>query len=195
MSSGVLTQGDLSKMRKNIKISAASTILLLLVMCFALMACSDVPPSTQRVSEQTQEEVVRSAMAAVPAYRIQEYTAREDVNVYLQETEGRNTWYVYALNFNGDALFYIVSDIKPRNICVSLTAPDRKVHGTNGNIVMTAPALDGVYYSGNSCDAYYMRDKTTKNFIELAGSTFTLVTSKAPLPIYADAELLKPAAE
>ena len=164
----------------------------LLVVLGGLIACSETPPSTKQVSERTQEEVVRSGMAAVPAYRIQEYTAREDINVYLQETEGRNTWYVYALNFNGDALFYVVSDIKPRNICVSLTAPDRKVTGTNGNVVMAAPALDAVYYSEGACDAYYLRDKTTKNFIELAGSTFTLITSKAPLSIYDEAIQLKP---
>lgn len=175
------------------KLLAPFVVLMLVLALGGLVGCLDEsPPSTKRVSERTQEEVVRSGMAAVPAYRISEYTAREDINVYLQETEGRNIWYVYALNFNGDALFYVVSDIKPRNICVSLTAPDRKVTGTNGNVVMAAPALDAVYYPPGACDAYYLRDSVTQNFIELAGSTFSLITSKSPLSIYDEAIQLRP---
>ena len=34
---------------------------------------------------------------------------------------------------------------------------------------------------GAGCNAYYMRDAATGGFIELAGGTFSLVSSKTPL--------------
>ena len=71
------------------------------------------------------------------------------------KTEGRHTWYVHALSFTGDPLFYIVSDLKPRNICVSITAPDRVDGSTStSRILRSAPALDGVYYGSAACNAY-----------------------------------------
>ena len=112
-------------------------------------------------------------------------------NWYLQETEGRHTWYVYALSQSGEPLFYIVSDMKPRNICISITAPDRLDTSGSGRVVRSAPALDGVYYGGAGCDAYYMRDATTGGFIELAGRSFTLLASKTPLFVETDIRRLE----
>ena len=40
--------------------------------------------------------------------------------------------------------------------------------------------------AGAGCDAYYLRDVSTGNFIELAGQTFTLISSKVPLGIETD---------
>ena len=151
-----------------------------------LAACG---PDDSRLSREAQDASSERAFTAVPPYIPNEYTAREDINWYLQETEGRHTWYIYALSMTGEPLFYIVSDMKPRNICVSITAPDRV--STNGG-VRSAPALDGVYYGGAGCNAYYMRDAATGGFIELAGDTFTLVSSKTPLFLETDIRRLEP---
>lgn len=158
----------------------------------AIAACETAPSDTQ-LSRQAQQESSGRAFTAIPPYIPTEYTAREDINWYLQETEGRHTWYVYALSFTGEPLFYIVSDMKPRNICVSITAPDRV--DTLNNVVRSAPALDGVYYGGAGCNAYYMRDAATGGFIELAGDTFSLVSSKTPLFLETDIRRLEPGAE
>ena len=83
-------------------------------------------------------------------------------------------------------MFYVVSDMKPRNICVSITNPERLVGSGSTSRVLPSPALDGVYYAGAGCDAYYLRDVATGNFIELAGQTFTLISSKVPLGIETD---------
>ena len=157
----------------------------------AIAACETTPSDTQ-LSRQAQQESSGRAFTAIPPYIPTEYTAREDINWYLQETEGRHTWYVYALSFTGEPLFYIVSDMKPRNICVSITAPDRV--DTLNNVVRSAPALDGVYYGGAGCNAYYMRDAATGGFIELAGDTFSLVSSKTPLFLETDIRRLEPGA-
>ena len=158
----------------------------------AVVACETTPSDTQ-LSRQAQQESSGRAFTAIPPYIPTEYTAREDINWYLQETEGRHTWYVYALSFTGEPLFYIVSDMKPRNICVSITAPDRV--DTLNNVLRSAPALDGVYYGGAGCNAYYMRDAATGGFIELAGDTFSLVSSKTPLFLETDIRRLEPGAE
>ena len=159
----------------------------LLIAAFA--ACSEPDDSAQ--SRAAQSESSLRAFSAVPPYIPNQYTAREDINWYLQETEGRHTWYIYALSMTGEPLFYVVSDMKPRNICVSITAPDR-VHTGGTNVVRSAPALDGVYYGGAGCNAYYMRDAATGGFIELAGDTFTLVSSKTPLFLETDIRRLEP---
>ena len=172
---------------KSVPIAAFS----ILVATLALVACT-VPPSDSQLSRQAQQEASGRAFTAIPPYIPTEYTAREDINWYLQETEGRHTWYVYALSFTGEPLFYIVSDMKPRNICVSITAPDRVGGTSSGNVVRSAPALDGVYYGGAACNAYYMRDATTGGFIELAGDTFSLVSSKTPLFLETDIRRLEP---
>ena len=97
---------------------------------------------------------------------------------------------------DGTPLFYIVSDSKPQNICVSITSPERLVRADmgqyRGNLVMSAPALDGVYYGGAGCNAYYMFDSLTGTMIELAGSTFTLISSKVPLYLETDVTRLQP---
>ena len=175
-------------------VASALLVLGLLALALSLAACqTTTTPSDTQLSREAQQEASSRAFTAIPPYIPTEYTAREDINWYLQETEGRHTWYVYALSFTGEPLFYIVSDMKPRNICVSITAPDRVGGGTTGGwLLRSAPALDGVYYGGAACNAYYMRDAATGGFIELAGDTFSLVSSKTPLFLETDIRRLEP---
>ncbi len=167
-------------------------LIAIAALLLGLAACQPTTPSDTQLSRQAQQEASGRAFTAIPPYIPTEYTAREDINWYLQETEGRHTWYVYALSFTGEPLFYIVSDMKPRNICVSITAPDRVDVGSSSRVVRSAPALDGVYYGGAGCNAYYMRDAATGGFIELAGDTFSLVSSKTPLFLETDIRRLEP---
>ena len=160
---------------------------------FRVGACTEVNDSQR--SKVAQQQATTRGFAAVPPYIPSQYPAREDINWYLQETEQREVWYIYALAMDGKPLFYVVSDMKPRNICISITAPDRRVSVHHGAATLSAPALDGVYYGGAGCDAYYMRDASTGGFIELAGRTFTLVSSKAPLFLETDIERLVPEEE
>ena len=177
--------------RFHIKSGLLFLLVLAVVSVFVFAACTEVNDSQQ--SREAQQQATSRGFAAVPPYIPSQYPAREDINWYLQETEQREVWYIYALAMDGKPLFYVVSDMKPRNICISITAPDRRVSGTSATL--SAPALDGVYYGGAGCDAYYMRDASTGGFIELAGRTFTLVSSKAPLFLETDIERLVPQEE
>lgn len=62
--------------------------MLLLLAAFA--ACG-TPTSDSAQSRIVQEEASTRGFAAVPPYIPNEYTAREDINWYLQETEARHT--------------------------------------------------------------------------------------------------------
>ena len=150
----------------------------------ALAACGE--DDDRKVGAEKQKAVMERAVAAVPAYEQQEFAAREDINWSLQETEGRHIWYVYVMAMDGAPLFYVVSDVRPRNKCVSITPPDRRVTGTNGAVALSSPALDGTYYGGGKCDTYYMRDAKTGGYIQLTSSTSIMVASKVPLSIETD---------
>ena len=174
-----------------------ATILILaaaMTICLT-MACEPRPKSDTTISNEVQQEVMERANTGVPAYQPNRYPARDTINRYLWETESAGEWYTYALNMMGEPLFYIVSEYKPMNICVSLTAPDRISGTSTARRVISAPALDGVYYGGAECNAYYMFDVATGGMIELAGNTFTLVSSRVPLFIETDIRRLSPEVE
>ena len=161
-------------------------LLIMAALVFVAAGCEDKTNDLRELGE-VQQDVMGDALDAVPAYRPSDFPARHDINRYLQETEDRSSeWYTYALNKDGEPIFYVVSDGKPRNICVSISSPDRLYHGA----VVSAPALDGVYYGGANCDAYYFWDATTGNFIEIAGQTFTLISTKVPLALETDPKRL-----
>ena len=168
--------------------------IMMATMVFALIGCGVAPKGNDlQRSNDIQQEVIGRAFDSVPPYQPNDFAARKAINWYLQETESFDTWYVYAVNRDGVPMFYVVSDFKPQNICVSITAPDRLHDDYDWGAVISSPALDGVYYSGNSsCNAYYMRDSTTGGFIEIAGDTFTLISSKTPLYLETDLERIEP---
>lgn len=171
-----------TKTKQQRVVAALAAVLLV----FAAAACETTQNDVAE-SKAVQSHVMDAAIAAAPAYTPTNFPARHDINRYLQETEETTEWYTYALNFDGQPIFYVVSDNKPRNICVSITAPDRVLHKSSHGIVTgSAPALDGVYYGGANCDAYYLWDAATGNFIEIAGSTYTLISTKAPLTLETD---------
>lgn len=169
-------------------------VLATVILAAAFVACDfgTAEERNLRNAERSQNNVEERAVAAVPPYIPNAFPARETINRYLQETETGTEWYTYALNMLGEPIFYVLSDSKPQNICVSITPPDRRVQGP---VVLSAPALDGVYYGGAGCNAYYTFDATTGGMIELAGSTFTLVSSKFPLYLDTDIRRLQPQVE
>lgn len=170
--------------------------LLIGALGLGLAAC-DGKDNDQKAGEEKQQAVMARAINAVPAYVPSEYTAREDINWSLQETEGRHTWYVYALSMDGQPLFYVISDVLPRAKCVSITPPDRfRNKSGHSGVVMSAPALDGTYYGGGgNCDVYYLRDAQTGGYIQLTSRSMTIIAAKVPLSIETDRLRLEPTAE
>lgn len=60
---------------------------------------------------------------------------------------------------------------------------DRPNDGSNTKYQVPAPAMDGVYYSGNQCDGYYGRDAVSGAYWEYTiGNGITHLVSSEPLP-------------
>lgn len=175
----------MSVIRMPLVVGLLLLLLSLTVIAGFSTACKGSPP--QKTSTDIQREQVKTAFDAVPAYQPTTFSLREDINWHLRETEGRHTWYVYALNYVGAPLFYVVSDVRPTNICVNITAAEEinRVRGY-GTAVTTAPSLNGVYRKSGACNTIFLRDATTGGLIEISGTTFTLISSKQPMFIETD---------
>ena len=169
-------------MRK-LKIGLVALVAAIAVAITAV-ACETAPGGKK--SHEVQGTVLERAQLAVPAYEPQEFSIREDVNRYLQETEGRHTWYTYALNYLGEPLFYIVSDMRPTNICANITSSDTIIYRNGAYAVATAPSLNGIWRKSGACDSFFMFDATTGQYIEISGTAFTLISSKQPMFLETD---------
>lgn len=161
------------------------------VVIIAIVSCATELNDLQ-ISKAVQADVMARANAAVPAYQPNSFPAREAINRYLQEIERPGEWYTYALNMLGEPVFYIVSDFKPVNICISLTAPDRWAANSHGAVALSSPALDAVYYGKAGCDAYYAFDATTGGMIEWGGGNLSYNSSRYPMYLDTDLRRLEP---
>ena len=155
--------------------------------CLMLAGCGRLTPETPQYQQQSshtrqfQSDVMERANAAEPPYSPNRFVTREAINRSLKANE-TSPWFVYALTFTGEPLFYVVSSYRPQNRCHSITNPDIYYHGT----VRKAPAIDGVFYSDGGCQSWHVEDVLTGGLIELSGSAFTFVASEYPLPIETD---------
>lgn len=86
-----------------------------------------------------------------------EYTKRQDLV--------NHPWYTYVLGENGNAVYYFVSTTLPVNVCAFLSATEDIKINSYGNMVLTAPSLDGIYYGGAgasaSCNGWIVKDAAT----------------------------------
>lgn len=161
--------------------------MLALVAC-AVVGCSGKGESNARESNRdTQESMMDRAQAAIPAYEANYFLTRESVNEWMKRTDVPDKlWYIYVMADNGQFIGYYISRTIPVSINISMTAPDVKIHGTDGNVVMKAPALDGVYYGG-SMDQYYFFDAATDAMGVLTNLKFIYFDQ----PLKVDAPLLQ----
>ena len=151
-------------------------------MLLGVAACArQLPePSYSQKAEATQADVMDRAIAAEPPYQPTRFATREAINRSIEANE-TSPWFVYALTFTGDPVFYIVSSYRPQNRCHSITNPD--AISDHGRFLRQAPAVDGVFYSSGGCHSWHVEDIVTGGLIELSGTAFTIIASEHPLPI------------
>lgn len=171
-------------MRKRI-LSAVAAVGVVL----ALAACEDKPAAQAEESQRQQSNYERLA-AGQPAGDANHSPTRETINFWL-ETWGQEPGklsYVYLLAGNGQMVGYFIFEGLPVSYCASLTPtyrferPYGSGSGTNGHMV-PAPAMDGVYYSGGQCDAYYGKDAVSGSYMEYTiGNGISALVYEQPLP-------------
>lgn len=100
-------------------------------------------------------------------------------------------WYVYILGDNGNQIGYYVAKTTPINACDFLGSTEDVYNSDNGNLVLTAPSLDGVFYGGggasSGCDAWFFFDVSSDALITIRGVKFYV----ADAPLRLDAAPIK----
>lgn len=173
-------------------LAAAATATALL----ALGACTDDDSSAARESKTRQagyDQMVKSQPAEVMGYS----PTRETINAWI------NTWdepgklaFVYLQNANGE-YGYFVTVGPPASYCAMLTPTYefKQPWGGREGFAVPAPGMDGAYYSGGQCNAYYAIDATTGAYLEFtvgANQSFFLFDQPMTLPTFEGAVPLGP---
>lgn len=150
-------------MRRRLTFVVAAVVLAL-----TLAACGGSGGSGQQSEIKTQQSNYDRLVAQEPAHTMSVSATRKTINFWI------DTWghdpdklsYVYMQAANGQLTGYYIFKGLPVNYCVSLTPPYHIIYDGNGNLVVPAPSIDGVYYSGGGCQTFYGRDATTNAYIE-----------------------------
>jgi|SRR3989344_572348 len=83
----------------------------------------------------------------------------------LREDMVNHPWYLYVITELGSYTGYYVATTPPVNACNFLSSTEDVRDDDQGNLIMTAPSLDGIFYGGSgasgACDAWVFFDYNT----------------------------------
>lgn len=156
---------------------------LTILMALFVVACEE-EDSADRRERQAQGTNYEQLQRKQPAQSMDYSPTREGLNKWMEtwEEPGKIA-YVYLLASNGQKIGYYVFEGLPVSYCASLTPPDREVDGYNTSVVMRAPSMDGVYYSGSGCNQFFGYDAQSGSYIEFStGSGINFFVTEQPLP-------------
>jgi len=150
-------------------------------------SCEDIPAAQEKESA-TQQSTYERLSARQPAKQMTYSPTRATINAWIEKWSQPNKLaYVYLQASNGQLVGYYVTKGLPVSYCASLTPTYRfETHdqaGGYGDIMVPAPGMDGVYYSGGQCLAYYGIDATTGQYMEwTVGTGISQLVYERPLP-------------
>jgi len=159
------------------------------IAALALSACSGGDNGATTTEQTSRDSTYAKLVAAEPAHTMDYSPSRATINFWI-DTWGKDPnklSYVYLQNADGKLLGYYILKGLPVSYCAGLTPPYQWVDipGDGGDTKQQAPApgVDGVYYSGGQCMAYYGRDATTNAYVEYtAGLGINVLLYDQPLP-------------
>ena len=163
------------------------------VAVIALAACQAEGTPAEQAREQNVEaqgQMMARATAAVPVPQTTHFLARQNLAEYMGRMDDPvKVWYIYEMADTGSVLGYYVSRTYRQSVCTFMTPPEEVRHrrGTNGNtsVVVTAPALDGIYYGDGGCETVFFFDQNSDAMI------FTSMRFRASdVPLDIDAPLI-----
>jgi len=134
---------------------------------FLLMAssCGDKASRESSVDFRDQNFARAEAKYPLPAQEnfplrglLKEYTERQDLV--------NHPWFAYYMGENGNVVWYFVSETLPVNVCAFLSSTEDVRDDNDGNLILTAPSLDGIFYGGAgasaACTSVIVKDAATK---------------------------------
>ena|SRR3990167_5852630 len=171
-------------------------ILFIILVTLVVLGCTEESGGANRKAavEQRNETYDRAKIAApvprnvnFPLRRaLVEFTERQDLLDH--------PWYVYILADTGNIIGYYVAQTVPQNACNFLSSTEDVRDDDQGNLVLTAPSLDGIFYGGggasSACDAWFFFDVTTNALVQIRGVKF--FTADAPLALEAEPIVVVP---
>lgn len=164
------------------------TICLAVVGLVTLSACND-GGKPQKTEAQIRDASYARLAKLQPAHEMGYSPTRDTINFWIDTWSKPNKLsYVYLQASNGQLIGYYIFKGLPVSYCAALT-PTYTFVGTphDGSDALDqkvpAPSVDGVYYSGGECNAYYGRDATTNSYIEYTvGTGISALIYEQPLP-------------
>lgn len=140
--------------------------------------------------QETRDVSYTDLITAQPSETMTYSPTRETMNAWVRTWNQRGQLsFVYILNADAEKVGYFVFIGPPVSYCVSL-APDWQPYdypGDNDGFydeIVSAPDVDGGYYSGCSMNQFYGVDATTGAVIDFsAGGTLNYFSSTQPLDL------------
>lgn len=151
---------------------------------------SDEDPANASRRDDNAERLQTSQPAETMGYSPTIETINRWINTW--EEPGKLS-YVYLQGANGEILGYYILEGLPVSYCANVSPNfDIASRSNDPDLVVPAPAMDGVYYSGSgSCNTYYGFDAVTGNYIEYtAGLGINVLLFDQPMPNQANAQPL-----
>lgn len=158
-------------------------LLTLAIMATLIVSC-DGMTEAERQEKQAQQNNYTGLQSKQPTEAMDYSPTRDGINKWMAtwEEPGKLS-YVYLMGASGNLTGYYILEGLPVSYCASLTPPDQMRDTDEGEYVVTAPAMDGVYYSGGQCNQYYGYDATTGAYIEFSiGGSQNYLLYDQPLP-------------
>lgn len=149
-----------------------------------LAACGEVERDAQKKESDRRQGSYEQLSSNQPAESMSYSPTRNTINGWIETwDEPGKLSYVYLLASNGQLIGYYIFEGLPVSICTALT-PNYDIRSHEyGNVVVPAPGVDGVYYGGGECSAYYGFDATTGSYIEYTiGNGISHLVFEEPMP-------------
>ena len=142
----------------------------------------------RRASVQTRTDTFARAEARYPIPRTENFPLRDALVQFTERQDLLNhPVYVYIVADTGQIMGYYVAKTYPVNLCAFLSSTENVRDDDTGNLILTAPSLDGIYYGGagasSSCDGWFFFDQASAALVEVIG--FKVFIVDQPLNIEA----------
>lgn len=174
-------------MKKKIVLAA-----MLLLLCLPMMAASGecgasgAGEGNRKEAVSHRERTFDRASSLYPDPQNENFPLREALVEFTERQDLINhPWYIYLLGNNGNHVGYYVAKTVPINACNFLSSSEHVRTSEYGNLVLTAPSLDGIFYggggAGGACDSWFFFDYTTDALVQIRGLNW--FTADQPLAV------------
>lgn len=135
------------------------------VIFIAVSGC-DGDKASRESSVNFRDQNFARAEAKYPLPAQQNFPARGLLKEFTERQDLVNhPWFAYYMGENGNVVWYFVSETLPVNICAFLSSTEDVRDDDSGNLILTSPSLDGIFYGGAgasaACTSVIVKDAAT----------------------------------